>query len=65
MPKQYITPKEARERFGISKMTLYRWRKAGKITEYRLPTASNPAKRPCRYDPEEIERLLRSEKTEG
>lgn len=55
---QLLTPKQCRERFGVSKMTLYRWRKAGLITERKLPGAKNA---PCRYDPEEIERLLKQE----
>lgn len=59
--KGLLTPKQARERFGISQALLYRWRKEGLITTYRIPVTKNPLKGPCRYDPEEIEKLLKSE----
>lgn len=56
-----LTPKQARERLGVSRSTLYRWRKEGLITAYRLPVKRNPNMAPCRYDPEEIEKLLKNE----
>ena len=59
MKSGLITPKQAREMFGVSGVTLYRWRRDGLVTEYRLPTAKNPKYSPCRYDPAEIEELLR------
>jgi predicted site-specific integrase-resolvase len=61
MKSGLMTPKQARERFNVSGVTLYRWRKAGLITEYRLPTTKERKNSPCRYDPEEIEKLLKSE----
>lgn len=58
MNEGLLTPKQARERFGVSKSTLYRWRLAGLLTEYRLPSGKNA---PFRYDPKELERLLKPE----
>jgi len=58
MKAEYITPKQAREQFGVSRATLYRWRKEGLVTEYRLPTAKERKNSPCRYDPEEIAKLM-------
>lgn len=56
MDKKLMTPKQVREYLGVSKMTLYRWRKAGLLKGVRLPVGKNA---PYRYDPAEIEALLR------
>lgn len=58
MKQGLLTPKQARERFGVSGPTLARWRKMGVLTIYRLPVGKNA---PFRYDPEEIEKLLKNE----
>lgn len=55
MKKELMTPKQVQEYLGVSKMTLYRWRKAGILKGVRLPVGKNA---PFRYDPEEIEELL-------
>lgn len=61
MKRGLLTPKQAREMLGVSRSTLYRWRKEGLLTVYRLPIKNDPKMAPCRYDPEEIEKLLKSE----
>ena len=58
MKEGLLTPKQARERFGVSGPTLSRWRKLGLLTIYRLPVGKNA---PFRYDPTEIDKLLRTE----
>jgi len=55
MKTELMTPKQVQEYLGVSKMTLYRWRKAGILKGVRLPVGKNA---PFRYDPAEIEALL-------
>lgn len=61
MAGELLTPAQARKRFGVSRATLYRWRRDGLITVYKLPATGAARMAPCRYDPEEIEKLLKPE----
>lgn len=49
---QYLSRKDTAERLGVHPVTVYRWGKAGIITEYKLPTGR------VRYSPDEIDELL-------
>ena len=48
-----IRPGEAAKRYGVSILTLYSWVSKGYLTSYQTPGGHH------RYDPDEIEALLR------
>jgi excisionase family DNA binding protein len=57
--EEMLTPKEVRLRLGISKRTLYRWIKTGKINAVILPTGR------MRIPREEIEKILKTALARG
>lgn len=50
--KRYITAQEAQEVYGISQTTLWRWQKASLVHPFKVGKHR-------RYDPAEIEKLLK------
>ena len=54
-----LSPKEVRVKLGISKRTLYRWIKTGKIKAVVLPSGR------IRIPREEVEKILRATPSGG
>jgi excisionase family DNA binding protein len=57
--EEMLTPKEVRVKLGISKRTLYRWIKTGKIKAVVLPSGR------IRIPREEVEKILRAAPSGG
>jgi excisionase family DNA binding protein len=57
--EEMLTPKEVRLRLGISKRTLYRWIKTGKINAVILPSGR------IRIPREEVEKILKTALARG
>jgi excisionase family DNA binding protein len=49
---QYLSRSQAAELLGVHPTTVYRWGKAGLITEHRLPSGK------IRYSPDEVATVL-------
>jgi excisionase family DNA binding protein len=56
---EMLTPKEVRIKLGISKRTLYRWIKTGKMKAIVLPSGR------IRIPREEVEKILRASMSGG
>lgn len=48
-----VTAARVKELFGVSRVTMYRWRKLGIVTEYKTPTGK------IRYDEQELLKLAK------